>query len=177
MRLDRGSGTVTTLYEDAADLAAPLITPDSREVLFQRNPVRAVYRIDIDGGTPALVREHCALNALHPNGRWLLCCDSAGVEHVVARDGGGEIWSRDLPARSGMSWLGDAVAFLPLPEKPGAGNVFMQRLDGSDPVQITNFSSAETPAFACSPDVKHIVVARDHRVRDLALLDNVPYSD
>ena len=63
---------------------------------------------------------------------------------------------------------GKAVAYV-IAEN-GAGNVWVQPLDGSPGHQVTNFTSDQIVSFRFSPDGKMLAVARLHLVSDPVLL-------
>jgi eukaryotic-like serine/threonine-protein kinase len=55
-------------------------------------------------------------------------------------------------------------------EDKGAGNLWMQPLDGSPGYQITNFSSERIGDFRWSPDGKTFAVTREQETSDVVLL-------
>jgi Tol biopolymer transport system component len=52
----------------------------------------------------------------------------------------------------------------------GAGNLWMQPLDGSPGHQITNFTSEKITGFRWSPDGKSLAVMREHDTSDVVML-------
>ena len=63
---------------------------------------------------------------------------------------------------------GNSVAYVR--HLDGADNLWVNRLDGSAPYRITDFSSDQIGAFSFSPDGKRLAILRSHRESDVVLL-------
>jgi Tol biopolymer transport system component len=63
---------------------------------------------------------------------------------------------------------GKALAFVV--EEKGVHNIWLQRLDGSNGQQMTNFKSEEIAAVRWSPAAKQLAVVRHHNSSDVILL-------
>jgi Tol biopolymer transport system component len=70
----------------------------------------------------------------------------------------------------GARWTPDGQAVAYIARAKGAGNIWLQRIDGTPPRQLTNFTSGEIYNFAFSSDGKTLILARGYPNRDVVLI-------
>ncbi len=158
----------------------PSFTPDGRTLyLASSGREQALWRIRLDsGGAEKLSTLPINSPKVSPDGRSILARLRKGKQSeplwqtvILSADARGAIRTYPIPRFGGgpvFAWhpSGDSFAFVDY--KDGIANVWLQKLDGGDPRQVTFF---ESPARICgmdwSDDGKRIVLARGESIRDV----------
>jgi Tol biopolymer transport system component len=78
----------------------------------------------------------------------------------------------DLPPQTShrIHWTSDGRAILYAEPRNGVANIWRLPLDGSSPVQLTNFKSGLIFKFDLSANGKQIVIARGNSASDAILI-------
>lgn len=163
-QLTRGSGEYV-----------PVLSPDGQNVLYMAE--NTLWRIPAAGGNAVkIVERPYAGNA------FAVSRDSSLVAYVYWRPAGDGMNVRVEPLEGGTPVL-DAPwsrgsSFRWSPKNDGftftnaegaATNVFLQRLDGSEPVQLTKFRSGGIHSYDWMPDGKLVLIATESRA-DVVLI-------
>ena len=69
-------------------------------------------------------------------------------------------------------WTPDSKALAYILNRMGAGNIWIQRLSGGEPVQLTNFTSGEIFDYSWSKDGKQLAISRGRRKSDVVMMSN-----
>src|SRR6185503_10532543 len=78
----------------------------------------------------------------------------------------------DLPAHYGQfRWMPDGQAIVYADKQNGAGNIWLQPLDGSAPWQLTHWRADPIFSFAWSPDGKSLAYASGSITSDVVLIN------
>lgn len=134
---------------------------------------KLVKKISVEGGTPVALTDYSAVNpTFSPDGsRIALKIPSEsrtlpGTIAVIPATGGKpektfsvndhEWFPTTIPIR----WTPDGAALVFRRERGGAGNLWQQNLDGSPPLQLTNFTSDTIFNFVYSPNKTRILLSR-----------------
>jgi Tol biopolymer transport system component len=161
---------------------------DGNEVFYMdlQSP-HSIQRTPIEGGTPVKVADvlgeyMVGRMSISPDGRFLaypfevykpdpvlklaiIPTRGAGISRVLTAPGGAYsvslLWSRD----------GKGLQYILTQE--GAANIWQQRLDGSGPVRLTNFTTGRIFDFHWSLDGKRLLLARGEISSDAVLLSNI----
>jgi len=166
----------------AGNNAYPSFTADGKSIVFLRSDEsQNAWRVSIDGGEPVRVtRTPTNRPIVSPDGKWLLCRmrskDPKGPlwrTTVMPLDRAGETRHFDVPRYGGppqFRWHPDGDAFVFVDFKDGVANLWMQKIDGGAPKQMTFFDSREIYSFGIAPDGKRIALSRGQSTRDAVLI-------
>jgi Tol biopolymer transport system component/predicted Ser/Thr protein kinase len=160
----------------------PSFSPDGKWIVFMRTDEgQFAWRIPVEGGAPERITDVPTNRPLvSPDGKWLLC-------RTRATDGKAPLWRTTvLPyGRAGapryfpspryggtpmMEWHPKGDAFFYVDNAGGVPNVWLQKLDGSEPRQLTFFDSGQLLSFSVSPDGERVVLSRGESARDAVLI-------
>jgi Tol biopolymer transport system component len=163
---------------------APSFTPDGKSVLYLSfGESQFGWRISVDGGTPQqMTSVPTSRMQMSPDGRWLLC-------RLRSKDGESPLWRTALMPADGkgparyifaprygfgphFQWHPDSRGFLFSDTKDGIGNIWLQPIDGSEPQQLTAFTSGVIFSYDISTDGKNLVMARGEPTSDAVLISN-----
>lgn len=181
-RLDMSNGELVRLTSGEADVS-PSFSPDGRWVVYQSGyPVGArVWRIPADGGSPVVLTETRAQDPdVSPDGKLIsyhtLESDLASPRWIfgaMSFDGGrlmkrftfaptvGERIVRWVPGGWGLAYI----------DSPGGvSNIWVQPLDGSAPLQLSDFKNESIDSFDWSPDGLSLAVVRSTKTSDVILI-------
>jgi Tol biopolymer transport system component len=155
-------------------------------VVFQRGLIQSapitLWRMPIAGGTPVQITGGVDIRpAASPDGalvahywltteRWVLA--------VVPVTGGKPLQVFPLsPTHCGRTvrWSADGKSLAYIDCEGGAANIWRQRLDGSPPQKLTNFTSGHIETFDWSRDGSQLAWVTRNQVSDAVLID-VPGS-
>lgn len=161
----------------------PFISPDGKWVFYYDGAGRA-SKVPIDGGEPVQLTSplsEIVPRGFSPDGKLIAYMPSkAGAEGkklwIASSEGGAPIKIIDLPPGSRprlMQWTPDGKAITYIESRRGGANLWMQRLDGSPPKQLTNFSEYFIHCFSWSPDGKYLVFNRGFETNDVVLINSV----
>ena len=195
-RIDADGSNPKQLTEGAARDDSPTTSPDGRWVIFtsQRTGKQAIWKVSIDGGAPVQLSDRPALPSLavSPDGKLIAYFypdEKEGGRPSLALmpfDGGGPLKTFELSALgrqgpyplvhlsrdrwSGIWWTPDGRALSYVGNTNGVSNIWNQPIDGSPPVQVTNFKSDSILNFSWSRDGKQLVISHDVTITDIVLI-------
>jgi Tol biopolymer transport system component len=157
---------------------APSCSPDGKWVYFNalHGSNYTLWRVASDGGKPEeLTHFGSTFPVVSPDGKWLAFVSTGSNPNAIGivSVGGGPpsktlsipyslpAWSRVLR----WSPAGDAIDYVDA--RSNIANIWRQPLDGSQPRQISNFTSGLILNFAWSRDGKRLTVAHGSRRSDV----------
>lgn len=163
----------------------PRITPDGQSVIFQQGAGKAVstlWKMRIQGGTAVqITKTHSTYPGLSRDGKLIsyFYMDTTRSKKgewrigIVNVDDGSMLRSFTMPENiigRVVRWTPDNSAIVYAKANGNVGNLWRQALDGSPPVQITNFNNETIADFAWSQDGASFAFTRSNQIRDLVLL-------
>jgi Tol biopolymer transport system component/DNA-binding winged helix-turn-helix (wHTH) protein len=160
----------------------PGITPDSQWIVFNSNVAGkwALTRILIDGGEPVPLIEGIAGEpVVSPDGKLIAFYyrkAPAGINKIAIMPlaGGEPRLICDLPAHYGrFRWMPDGRAIVYADKENGAGNIWIQPLDGGVPSQLTHWKADPIFSFEWAPDGKSLAYASGSMTSDVVLINAV----
>jgi Tol biopolymer transport system component/DNA-binding winged helix-turn-helix (wHTH) protein len=180
-RMD-GDGNNKKQLTDGDGESYPDISSDGKWIVYtpQGQARNTLWRISIEGGQPVqLTRDSLAIKAVvSPDGKRIACTyrkDEADKWKiaVLAADGGEPlaVFGLPYPYNQVIRWSPDGEALDYLDRCSGVFNVWRQNLDGSTPVQLTNFTEDAIFAFDWD-DAGQLIAARGAKIRDIVLIRN-----
>lgn len=174
----------------SGNLARPLAcSPDGKYVSYlEVGPPQEIWRISVEGGTPKEIAKVLGENMV---GRMSISPDGKALVYpyeeytpapkmklaIIPVDGGpplkvlnapGDVYSDGAPL-----WSGNGKSVEYILTQNGSSNIWEQSLDGSQPRQLTRFSSGRIFDFSWSPDGKRLVLCRGEVSSDVVLLSNL----
>lgn len=161
----------------------PAFSPDGKWFVFTRYAENvALWRISIDGGEAKKLTDFPGFPlfpAVSPDGKFIAFFRdaSSGAKQsplaVIAADGGEIV--KDFEAALGntqghgeiaLQWTADGQAIDYVVNREGVSNIWRQPLDGSPPIQLTNFDAKLIFNFAAAPNGKQFAFSRGTYSRD-----------
>jgi serine/threonine protein kinase/Tol biopolymer transport system component len=169
----------------SGDIGPPICSADG--YIFYSNIVKpqTISRIGIQGGSPVQIAQSPGFAILgrlsvSPDARFLaFAYDEAAPAMgtklaVIAATGGPVVKSYVVPGDvSGLCWSPDGHRLQYLLTRNGSTNIWEQPLDGSQPSQLTAFTSGRIFDFNWSQDGKQLVLARGEVNSDVVFLSNL----
>jgi Tol biopolymer transport system component len=122
------------------------------------------------------------LPVVSPDGKWIVCLlhEEGGNKTkiaIVSFTDGRIMRKFDVPPGlcdwSRLSWMPDGKAIAYIADRGGVSNIFAQPIDGSEPGQITKFSSGLLFSFAWSRDGTQLACARGGITSDVVLIHDL----
>jgi serine/threonine protein kinase len=146
------------------------VSKDGKTILFYRGDMRDVlWKVSPDGGDPVKLGVSSGGSALiSPNGKLIahtfvteINGQGAFTPQIMTIDGT-DPKAIDLPPRSGdVAWTPDSDGLTFIRNTPETEqNLYLLRLDGSKPTQLTHFTDGRVMQHNWSPDGKKIVIRR-----------------
>ncbi len=188
-RVDPDGSSPKQLTSGKAD-ANPICLPDGKSFYYYDRVVLRIMKMPISGGSPELVKASVVPTGwmqggvnFSPDGRWLPevevkddAATGSATRTIALVD---VTMNSETPAKYidpraditvpvAITPDGKAVAYNFV--ENGAGNVWVQPLDGSPGHRLTDFMSDRILSFQFSPDGKSLAIARFHVVADVVLL-------
>jgi eukaryotic-like serine/threonine-protein kinase len=154
------------------------LTPDGGWVIYNLwTP--GIWKGSVEGGTPIKVSDAIARGpAVSPDGK--LLAYYAEDEHtkrkrfvVVRFDDGAPFKTFDLPVTASEEvwrWSPDSRALVYTDTQGGVSNLWRLPLDGSRPMQISDFKSETIRYFSYSRDGRQLALSRGNITRDAVLI-------
>ncbi len=155
--------TFGSSYDDV-----PAVSPDGQWVVYASSITSepALYRVPVHGGATARVTDLLATDPqFSPDGKWIACVarvkpPSDWSTLVISFDGAQP--SRIVPkSQEPFRWSpsGDSLTSA-LTDENGVSNLWQIPLDGSSPVQLTNFEDQTISSLAWSPSGDRVACIR-----------------
>jgi WD40 repeat protein len=188
-RVDPDGSSPKQLTSGKAD-ANPICLPDEKSFYYYDRVVLRIMKMPISGGSPELVKASVVPTGwmqggvnFSPDGRWLPevevkddAATGSATRTIALVD---VTMNSETPAKYidprtditvpvAITPDGKAVAYNFV--ENGAGNVWVQPLDGSPGHRLTDFMSDRILSFQFSPDGKSLAIVRFHVVADVVLL-------
>ena len=186
-RLNRGDGERKRLTTGTDIWAA--FSPDGRWIIFTRYADDvALWKVSVDGGEAVKLTNSSGLPispTVSPDGKFIAFYrDRNGAMlfpplSIIPFEGGEIIKAFDASTgnfkghgKISLQWTPEGQALDYAVTRDGVSNLWRQPLDGSPPIQITNFESMQIYNFAASPDGKQFALSRGTFNRDVVLIKN-----
>jgi serine/threonine protein kinase/Tol biopolymer transport system component len=164
---------------DRSDLS-PDCSPDSRWVVYTSNANKdTIWKIGIDGGQPVQLTEKLSLSpAISPNGKQIVCAyledQNSPIKLAILPAQGGQL-VKTLPLTgqigTNLSWINQGSAVAYVVTSAGVSNLWSQPVNGTQPKQLTDFTSERIFAFNFSRDGKQLALSRGTQTGDVILID------
>ncbi|MCM3871636.1 MAG: protein kinase [Pyrinomonadaceae bacterium] len=160
----------------------PDYSPDGKWILYTAydpsSSFWSVWKISAEGGTPVrMTDEESAFPSISPDGKWFACNyqDEAGADYklaVVPFAGGQPMKMFDIPGSFGRTihWTADGRDLTYVDTRAGVSNIWIQRIDGGAPRQLTDFKDQRIFGFAWSRDGKQLALSRGVINSDVVLI-------
>src|SRR6266850_2161692 len=150
----------------------PVFSPDSKWIYFVswETGKATIWKIPVDGGNATQVVADPSFNPrISPDGKMLLYSAPPDKEVMASAADGHPI--KTFKALGAYQWTPDGSTLTFLWNRDNLlVNLWEQPLDGSEPRQLTNFTSPGISKYAFSPDGKQLVVARTMFISDVVLI-------
>ena len=163
--------------------------PDGKWVVFTRWAEQvALWKVSIDGGEAVKLTNVPGAPlapTVSPDGKVIVFCwreSGRGQSPEIALipiDGGEIVKTFNSPiqhsqvyGKNALQWTTDGKAINFISQRDGISNLWRQPIDGSPPVQVTNFESGRIFNFAYTLDGKHLALSRGTFDRDVILIKN-----
>lgn len=162
----------------------PSISPDGKTVFYNtfNSGVMSLNKISIDGGeVTQLTHEWSMHPSVSPDGKYIafIRMDDGHKRLLVALMpfAGGEIIKMfpqmPVPEHHLLRWSPDGRALHYIHTVDGVANIWSQPIDGSSPVQVTDFKSDSIFRFAWSRDGRNLALDRGVTISDVVLINDV----
>ena len=160
----------------------PCISPDGKWVVYSpRGAARnTLWKISTTGGRPVqLTYDGLAIKpVVSPDGNMIACTyrvkETDGWKIVVLSSDNGKLlqsFALPYPFNQIVRWTPNGDALNYLERNNGVYNIWRQRLDGTAPIQITNFTEDAVFSYDWLPEGP-LVVSRGEKTRDIVLIRN-----
>jgi eukaryotic-like serine/threonine-protein kinase len=162
----------------------PSISPDGKTIFYNafNSGVMSLNKISIDGGeVTQLTHEWSIRPNVSPDGKYIAFIKME--EHhkrllvALMPFAGGEpikVFSQmPVPEHHLLRWSPDGRALHYIHTVDGVANIWSQPIDGSTPVQITNFKSDSIFRFAWSRDGRNLALDRGVTISDVVLINDM----
>lgn len=193
-RSDADGKNLVRLTDDDPDYVDfnPQVTPDSRYVIFQRQVSNRdrfeLMRVPVEGGpvepfyTPA--DWSVFQPRLSPDGKKIAYTTydvrTFQKKLMIASVDDGRFGKVENALEYNLinqfTWSPDSRSLTILSSRGGTQNIWRQPLDGSDPVQLTDFHSGKVLNFAWTHDGRELLIARGNTNNDLIMIRDAERS-
>ena len=178
-RLNLSDGTAEKITQGID--VHPTFSPDGKWIVFIRfgDGQIALLKIPTGGGEPTAICKEVVLNpAISPDGKTIAVTSKLLVKLV--RFEGGEfirkfnvkVDPQEILNVKKLQWTADGRGIYFIARTNGVSNIWRQPVDGSSPVQVTNFTDGRIFNFAFSPDESQIALSRGTFNSDVVLIEN-----
>ena len=181
-RIDIDGGNAKRLTDSPG--FSPTISPDGKWVVYTTfGPGGfSIWKVSIEGGEPIqITNKFSSSPAISPDGKLIACYyldERTGTQTIALIPfAGGEPVKifESPPVDAGtfpVRWTHDGRALTYIVNRGGVSNIWIQRLDGGPPTQLTDFNSDRIFSFAWSRDGKWLALARGPEQRDVVLMSD-----
>jgi Tol biopolymer transport system component len=172
-------GSKTKQITNGIAEVSPVITPDSKWILYQSISDLGIWKIPIDGGTPQRVTDKLtSQTAISPDGKLIACRyreqDLSPFKlGLIDFETGQTVKTIDIPPTNNiLDWGPDGKTVLYVDTRNGVSNIWSQPIAGGPPKQLTHFKSDLIFVFDLSRDGKQLAVSRGTVSNDVVLITN-----
>ncbi len=182
-RMDLSDGSEKQITKGTDSVST--FTPDGKWVVFTRwgEHKIALWKVPSEGGEPTQILIETAINpAISPDGKTIAFTFTRPRQNLiglVSFDGGEIIKTFDAKLQSPptssaqkLQWTADGRGIYFVAFENGASNIWQQPIDGSAPVQVTNFKDGRIFNFAFSADGSQLALSRGTFNSDVVLIEN-----
>ncbi len=152
----------------------PVFSSDGKWIYFNswETGIQTIWKVPSEGGTATQVVADLSSNPqISPDGR-LMAYSSREKILISPVEGGSAIKSFDSAGKTYVAWAPDSSAITYLSNRSNVVNLWLQRLDETEPLQLTNFTSDGIRIYAFSPDGKQLALVRGTSNRDVILIQD-----
>jgi len=185
MRRDLSDGTERVLTTGI--IHYPTFSPDGKWLVFTKyNDRMALWKVPVEGGEPTrILIENALCAAVSPNGKTIAFILRRGGNSnriaLVSFDGGEVMRTFDaMPEMNPLSnnqklqWTPDGHSIYYIALNNGVSNIWRQPIDGSLPVQVTQFGTGRIFNFAyLSNGSQQLALSRGSLDSDVVLIKNL----
>jgi Tol biopolymer transport system component len=159
----------------------PAITPDGKWIIYvsfgDMGPT--LWKMPVDGGQPVELVDKYALGpAISPDGKSIACYywdqmpeSQLGIA-VLPIEGGAPLNKFNIPAMF-VRWTPDGRGLVYVDNRSGVSNLWMQPVDGGQPMQLTDFKTDQIFVFDWSRDGRQLLLARGVVTSDVVLFSDL----
>jgi Tol biopolymer transport system component/DNA-binding winged helix-turn-helix (wHTH) protein len=161
----------------------PHCSPDGRWVVYQQGygwVKSTLWKVPLEGGESLQLTEDKSIRPfVAPDGKRVAYyyMDERGWRiGVSSLDGGRPVKSFALPptvVERVVRWTPDGQAVAYIDSSGGVDNIWAQPLDGSPPLQLTNFKADKIRAFDWSRDGRSLAIVRLSETSDVILISGL----
>jgi serine/threonine protein kinase/Tol biopolymer transport system component len=178
-RMDSDGTNLKQITDGIAEIS-PVVTPDSKWIIFQNISDLRLWKVPVDGGQPVQIIDKLASQAaISPDGK-LIACRYREEElspfklALIDFETGKTVKAIDIPPTNAiLDWSADGRAVLYVDARGGVSNLWSQPIDGGTPKQLTSFKSDLIFAFDLSSDGKKLLLSRGSISNDVVLIADV----
>lgn len=183
-RVEMSGGELVRLTGGEGEIS-PRFSPDGRWIVYQKgfNTGARIWRVPLNGGEEIPLTETRGQKPdVSPDGKLIayhaLDSESASSPWIfgaMSFDGGRLIKRFTFAPTVGeriVRWVrgGWGLAYLDSPG--GVSNIWVQPLDGSAPLQLSDFKNENIDSFDWSPDGHSLAIVRSTETSDVVLIDD-----
>lgn len=170
------------------DISSPSLSPDEKWVYFsgrkENGQINVLWKTPADGGDASQLTDAPTLSPqLSPDGKYIVCfyplVGAAGPGRpplrptILSADGFAVIRqisdAPDLPFGP-LYWAADSSGFMFTKTDNGVTNIWLEKMENDQRVQLTNFPTDEIFRFKLSPDGKDLAFEKGFKVNDVLLV-------
>jgi serine/threonine protein kinase/Tol biopolymer transport system component len=182
-RMDIDGANPKQLTSGQAD-ENPNCSPDSQWVAYTSNDAgkQRLWRVPIDGGNPVQLTDYSSSQpVISPDGKQIACryLDEQSKPYrylagIIPFEGGQPTKRFDIVTRPlKLRWASDGRALTYILTRDGVSNIWSQPVDGSKPVQLTDFKSDQIYFFDWSRDGHQLSLSRGSATSDVVLISDL----
>lgn len=156
----------------------PHLSPDGRTLVYEADS--QIWKVPTSGGNPVRLGERPLFSklAISPDSRRIAGQyykqtpeGIAGVLRIQPLNGGMQQTEVPFASSRHLGWMpsGDAISFVRFTD--GADNIFEQKLDGSEPRQLTRYTEGLINSYDWLPDGRLAIIRGEER-SDVVLITN-----
>jgi Tol biopolymer transport system component len=160
-------------------------SPDGKWLVFTRFGERVgLWKVPSAGGEPVLIQDENAIcPAVSPDGKTIAFILRQGGRsnrialvsfngNEIIKTFGAKLEISPTSDKQNLQWTPDGRAVYFVALNDGVSNIWQQPIDGSQPVQVTNFKDGRIFNFAFSPGGSQLALSRGTFNSDVVLIEN-----